>query len=91
MRMRKCASIASRTVEDGTVGGRPFTHLDANTNQPPDHVLLGPAAKPPLSPQALVLHNSHPQNREPLAILLTLSDELKAVLPRRHWVILPAS
>jgi hypothetical protein len=58
--------------------------LDANANQPSDHVLLGPAPEPPLSPQALVLHNPHPQDKELSAILLTRSQGLKEMSPRSH-------
>jgi len=61
-----------------------FPHLDADPNQPSDHVLLGPPTKPPLNPQALVLHNPHPQDKELWAILLTSSDGLKAMAPNGH-------
>jgi hypothetical protein len=58
--------------------------LDAGADEASGHVLLGPASELALHAQALVLHNSHPQDRELLAILLTSPGGLKAMAPRNH-------
>ena len=58
--------------------------LDADADEASGHVLLGPASELTLRAQALVFHNSHPQDRELLAILLTSPTGLKAMAPRTH-------
>ena len=45
--------------------------LDADPNQPSDDVLLRPTSKDSLSPQALVRHNLHSQDKDRVPILLT--------------------
>ena len=54
-----------------------FPQLDADPNEPSDDVLLRPTSKGSLSPQALVRHNLHLQDKGRVAILLIILLGLK--------------